>query len=239
MDKLIHVQSLSKSFGDTTILNNLTLTVKKGEVIGIIGASGSGKSTLIRCIAGLEDYQSGSIYIDDEKQNGINKNHKIGVVFQNYNLFPHYNVLDNIAKPLQAVGKLSKAEAQTKARSLLAKVHLETIQLQYPSTLSGGQKQRVAIARALAMNPEIIIFDEATSALDPELAHEVLETIGELAREGQTMLVVTHQINAIRQIATRFLFLHKGQIEKDGAIQELFEKNTCKPLEKFLQMVDN
>lgn len=239
MAELIKVNNISKSFGDSTVLKNLDLTIFKGEVIAIIGSSGSGKSTLVRCMAGLENTENGEILLKDKIiQNVKSTNGLIGMVFQNFNLFPHYTVLENLTKPCQTVKKMNSKDAKEKAMNLLKKVHLQDKFNQYPSTLSGGQKQRVAIARALSMDPEIIIFDEPTSSLDPELAHEVFETISTLAREGQTMVIVTHQINAIRHFATRVLFLNKGQIEEEGTPKYIFEECTNPKLKKFLQIVD-
>lgn len=239
MAELIKVNNISKSFGDNTVLKNLDLTIFKGEVIAIIGSSGSGKSTLVRCMAGLENTENGEILLKDKIiQNVKSTNGLIGMVFQNFNLFPHYTVLENLTKPCQTVKKMNSKDAKEKAMNLLKKVHLQDKFNQYPSTLSGGQKQRVAIARALSMDPEIIIFDEPTSSLDPELAHEVFETISTLAREGQTMVIVTHQINAIRHFATRVLFLNKGQIEEEGPPKYIFEECTNPKLKKFLQIVD-
>lgn len=239
MAELIKVNNISKSFGDNTVLKNLDLTIFKGEVIAIIGSSGSGKSTLVRCMAGLENTENGEILLKDKIiQNVKSTNGLIGMVFQSFNLFPHYTVLENLTKPCQTVKKMNSKDAKEKAMNLLKKVHLQDKFNQYPSTLSGGQKQRVAIARALSMDPEIIIFDEPTSSLDPELAHEVFETISTLAREGQTMVIVTHQINAIRHFATRVLFLNKGQIEEEGTPKYIFEECTNPKLKKFLQIVD-
>lgn len=239
MAELIKVNNISKSFGDNTVLKNLDLTIFKGEVIAIIGSSGSGKSTLVRCMAGLENTENGEILLKDKIiQNVKSTNGLIGMVFQNFNLFPHYTVLENLTKPCQTVKKMNSKDAKEKAMNLLKKVHLQDKFNQYPSTLSGGQKQRVAIARALSMDPEIIIFDEPTSSLDPELAHEVFETISTLAHEGQTMVIVTHQINAIRHFATRVLFLNKGQIEEEGTPKYIFEECTNQKLKKFLQIVD-
>ena len=239
MVQLINVENISKNFGDKVVLNDLSLTIDKKEVVTLIGSSGCGKSTLVRCIAGLESIQKGKITIDNtEVKNVKSVAGKIGMVFQNFNLFPHYTVLDNVSKPLQTIKKMKKSEADELGRELLKKVHLEDQASQYPSTLSGGQKQRVAIARALAMNPEIMIFDEPTSSLDPELAHEVFETIRDLAEEGQTMIIVTHQINAIKNFATRVVFLSHGKIAAQGDVETMFGKSDNEELNKFLKMVD-
>ena len=239
MVQLINVENISKTFGDKVVLNDLSLTIDKKEVVTLIGSSGCGKSTLVRCIAGLESIQKGKITIDNtEVKNVKSVAGKIGMVFQNFNLFPHYTVLDNVSKPLQTIKKMKKSEADELGRELLKKVHLEDQASQYPSTLSGGQKQRVAIARALAMNPEIMIFDEPTSSLDPELAHEVFETIRDLAEEGQTMIIVTHQINAIKNFATRVVFLSHGKIAAQGDVETMFGKSDNEESNKFLKMVD-
>ncbi len=239
MGELIQVTNLTKSYGSVTVLHSLSLQVHSGEIIGIIGSSGSGKSTLVRCIAGLEPIASGEIRIDDtpiSKSGGTNR--KVGMVFQNFNLFPHYTVGENITMPLKTVLKARPDAAETKAHYLLEKVHLSEKYDQYPSSLSGGQKQRVAIARALAMEPEILIFDEPTSSLDPELSHEVFETISQLAKEGQTMLIVTHQINAIRRFATRILFLNNGAIEEEGTPEDVFSNRENTTLRNFIRQVE-
>ena len=239
MGNLIDINGLRKSYNEKAVLKGINLTVNRGEVIAIIGASGSGKSTLVRCIANLEPYQNGSINICGKKNSDYKSLSGIlGMVFQNYNLFPHYTVLENITQPLQVVMKYSVTDAEKRAKKLLERVRLIDYINQYPSTLSGGQKQRLAIARALAMDPKIIIFDEPTSSLDPELAHEVFITINELALEGQTMLIVTHQINAIRHFATRVLFLNNGVIEEDGTCDEIFCNTANENLSSFLKMVE-
>lgn len=239
MGNLIDINGLRKSYNEKAVLKGINLTVNRGEVIAIIGASGSGKSTMVRCIANLEPYQNGSINICGKKNSDYKSLSGIlGMVFQNYNLFPHYTVLENITQPLQVVMKQSIADAEKRAKKLLERVRLIDYINQYPSTLSGGQKQRLAIARALAMDPKIIIFDEPTSSLDPELAHEVFSTINELALEGQTMLIVTHQINAIRHFATRVLFLNNGIIEEDGTCDEIFCNTANENLSSFLKMVE-
>lgn len=239
MVPLISVENISKSFGEKTVLDNLSLSVDKGEVVALIGSSGCGKSTLVRCIAGLETIQNGRITIDTTEVQSVRSIvGKVGMVFQNFNLFPHYTVLENVAKPLRTVKKMSKKDSRHMGIHLLRKVHLEEQAEQYPSTLSGGQKQRVAIARALAMNPEILIFDEPTSSLDPELAHEVFETIKELAKEGQTMILVTHQINAIKNLATRVVFLSHGAVETQGTVKEIFSESVNEDLTRFLRIVD-
>ena len=239
MANLIEIKDIHKSFGNNKVLNGVSLNVDKGEIIGIIGASGSGKSTMIRCISGLETIQSGEIILKGKKVESVNDIvGTIGMVFQSFNLFPHYNVTENITKPLHTIKKMSEKDALEKAEKLLAKVKLTDTKDQYPSTLSGGQKQRLAIARALAMDPEILVFDEPTSSLDPELAHEVFQTINELAADGQTMLIVTHQINAISHFATRIAFLKGGIIEVDDVPEKVFNNYDNENLRDFLKMVE-
>ena len=239
MDRLIEIYNIHKSYGDNNVLNGLSMDVERGEVIAIIGASGCGKSTLVKCISGLENIQEGTIKIEGKEVKGVKDTAgNVGMVFQNFNLFPHYTVLENVSKPLITIKKVSKVDAEKKGYELLSKVQLEKQANQYPSTLSGGQKQRVAIARALAMNPKIMIFDEPTSALDPELSREVFKSIKDLAKDGQTMLIVTHEINAIKNFATRVIFLKDGKIDAQGSIDEIFKEGKNKNLDKFIRMVD-
>lgn len=239
MAALIEMKDVKKSFGGNMVLNGINLEVEKGDIVAIIGSSGSGKSTMVRCLAGLEEIQSGKIFLKGEEITDRNSVvNSIGMVFQNFNLFPHYTVEENIIKPLRIVKRMDAKEAKKKAEKLLDKVRLSEAAGQYPSTMSGGQKQRLAIARALAMNPEILVFDEPTSSLDPELAHEVFRTIKDLAAEGQTMLIVTHQINAISHFATRVAFLDSGIIEADGACSDIFRNSDNQKLRQFLAMVE-
>ncbi len=239
MGKLIRINNLSKSYNGIDVLKSLNMEIDSGEVVAIIGSSGSGKSTLVRCITGLEPIDEGEILLyDTAVKNTSNTNGKIGMVFQNFNLFPHYKVGENISMPLKTILKMSDNGAKEKAKVLLNKVHILDKIDRYPNTLSGGQKQRLAIARTLAMEPEIIIFDEPTSSLDPELAHEVFETISELAKDGQTMLIVTHQINAIRRFATRVVFLNEGKIEAEGTPEYIFNLVNNQNLQQFLKKVD-
>lgn len=210
-------------------MKDINLDVEAGDILSIIGESGSGKSTIIRCLTGLESINSGNIDFSGEK---------VGMVFQNFNLFPHYSVRENITKPLETVRKFSKSKANNVATELLKKVRMLEYEMQYPSTLSGGQKQRLAIARTLAMEPFVIAFDEPTSSLDPELAYEVFQLIKDLALEGQTMIIVTHQINAIRNIATKVAYLKNGIIEEFGPSKEIFQNSNNQNLKNFLKMVE-
>jgi len=236
--KIIEVNNLSKNYGDIQVLKSLNIEIETGEVVAIIGSSGSGKSTLVRCISGLEKINGGQILLDGEEINGTKStNGKVGMVFQNFNLFPHYKVGENISRPLKTVLKFNNSDAENKSKLMLDKVHMLDKFEQYPNNLSGGQQQRVAIARALALEPEIMIFDEPTSSLDPELSHEVFETISDLAKEGQTMLIVTHQINAIRRFATRIVFLNKGKIEVEGTSDYIFNQSKNNNLKHFLKQV--
>lgn len=243
MDKLIELKDVYKSYGELNVLNGVSLDIAKGEIIAVIGTSGSGKSTLIRCINGLEKIQSGEILINGISINSTEKSSrqirkKIGMVFQNFNLFPHYTVLENIAKPCMIVNKTKNEEAYKLAISILKKVKLEDKMDSYPGSLSGGQKQRVAIARAIAMDPEIVLFDEPTSALDPEIAYEVLDTIKDLANEGLTMIIVTHQIKFIRNIADRIIFIDEGCICEQGTPEQLLDNTKNERLKKFLKRLD-
>lgn len=239
MDKLIEAKNIMKSFGDNVVLDGLDLEIEPGEIVALIGPSGCGKSTLVRCISGLEKVQSGEVTVDQKRVENVKSNNgKIGMVFQSFNLFPHLTVIENIANPCRVIKKMTKAASYELAEKLLEKVHLEEKAKQYPANLSGGQKQRVAIARALAMEPEILIFDEPTSSLDPELAHEVFASIRDLAKEGQTMIIVTHQINAVKQFATRVVFLNHGKVKQDGTPEYIFDECQDPELKKFLKMVD-
>ena len=214
-DTKIVVKNLKKSFGKLEVLKDINTEVKQGEVVVIIGPSGSGKSTFLRCLNRLEDITSGDVYIDgvniaDKKVNLNAVRQNVGMVFQHFNLFPHMTVLENITLAPIELKKMTKEEANKKGMELLKRVDLDTKADAYPPQLSGGQKQRVAIARALAMNPDIMLFDEPTSALDPEMVGEVLAVMKELAREGMTMLCVTHEIGFAREVGTRVIFMDGG-----------------------------
>ena len=239
---MIRVENLHKNFGELEVLKGINIEVSKGEVIAIIGPSGSGKSTFLRCINRLEEPSSGAIYIDNQnimdKKTDINKvRQKLGMVFQHFNLFPHKNVLENITLAPTKLKKLPKETAEKKAMELLGRVGLIDKKDFYPSKLSGGQKQRMAIARALAMEPEIMLFDEPTSALDPEKIKEVLDVMVDLAKEGMTMMIVTHEMGFARNVASRILFMSEGEIIEDSTPNMLFDNPKNKRVQEFLYKV--
>ena len=241
---MINITNLHKNFGDLEVLKNISTEIKKGEIISIIGPSGSGKSTFLRCTNKLEEPSSGHIYIDGmdlmDKNTDINKvRERVGMVFQHFNLFPNMTVLDNLTLSPIMVKKESKEEAEKYALSLLEKVGLSDKANSYPTQLSGGQKQRIAIARALAMKPEVILFDEPTSALDPEMIKEVLDVMRDLAKEGMTMLIVTHEMGFARNVGNRILFMDKGEIIEDCSPKEFFENPTNERIKDFLNKVLN
>jgi polar amino acid transport system ATP-binding protein len=224
---MINVKKLNKSFGDLHVLKDVDITVKESDVVCLIGASGSGKSTLLRCLNFLEIKDNGQIIIEGEEINADSHDlnevrQKIGMVFQHFNLFPHKNVIENIIEAPIHVKGVNKDQAIKEAKELLDKVGLADKEKVYPSKLSGGQKQRVAIARALAMKPDIMLFDEPTSALDPELVGEVLATMKELAEEGMTMVVVTHEMGFAREVADWVVYMHGGRIVEVGHPEEIF-----------------
>ena len=224
---MIHVNNLHKSFEKNEVLKGINEHIEKGEVVVVIGPSGSGKSTFLRCLNLLEVPTSGEIIFEGknitDKKVDINKiREKMGMVFQQFNLFPHKTVLDNLTiAPIKVKG-VSKADAEKKAKELLDRVGLLNKADAYPSSLSGGQKQRIAIARALAMDPDVMLFDEPTSALDPEMVGEVLNVMKELAKEGMTMVVVTHEMGFAREVGDRILFMDKGNIMEEGTPEEIF-----------------
>ena len=227
-DVKISVKNLKKNFGSLEVLKDISLEVAEGEVVVLIGTSGSGKSTLLRCLNQLEKATSGQIVIDGfdvtDKHTDINKvRENIGMVFQHFNLFNHLNVLRNMTLAPVHLKTLSKEDANNKAMQLLERVGLSDKAGAYPSQLSGGQKQRVAIARALEMNPDIMLFDEPTSALDPEMVGEVLAVMKELARDGMTMIVVTHEIGFAREVASRVIFMEGGYIIEEGTPEEVLD----------------
>lgn len=241
-DPIITIGSVYKLFGQIVALNNVSLEVYPGEKVVIIGPSGSGKSTLLRSINRLESVDRGSIIVDGknvlDKTNDINTiRQELGMVFQSFNLFPHMTVLENlILAPVKLRG-VSKEEAAAQAMRLLKKVNIEDKAAVYPSMLSGGQQQRVAIARALAMNPKIMLFDEPTSALDPETTGEVLDVMVTLAREGMTMVVVTHEMGFAREVADRIIFMDHGEILEQGNPEHFFTNPEHPRLQRFLQQI--
>ncbi|MFU8827303.1 MAG: amino acid ABC transporter ATP-binding protein [Brevefilum sp.] len=240
-EAIIHIENLHKHFGETPALNGVNLDVYPGEVVVIIGPSGSGKSTLLRCINRLEEFDSGIVVVDNiplttaENINAIRT--EVGMVFQSFNLFPHLTVLENITVAQKVVRKRSKPEALENARTLLEKVGIPEKADDYPGQLSGGQQQRVAIARALAMNPKIMLFDEPTSALDPEMIQEVLDVMLQLAQEGMTMVVVSHEMGFARAAADRAVLMDEGVIVEEAAPEVLFSQPTQARTQEFLSKI--
>ncbi len=239
---MIEIRGLNKFFGKLKVLKNIDLDVRESEVVVIIGSSGSGKSTLLRCTNFLEKSQKGTITIDGNVVTHKSKDlhiirRDIGMVFQHFNLFPHMTVLGNVLEGLTQVKKLSKNEALEIAEAMLEKVGMSDKADVYPSFISGGQKQRVAIARALAMNPKIMLFDEPTSALDPELVGEVLVVMKDLAREGMTMMVVTHEMGFAREVADRVIYMDEGIIVEQGTPEEVFDNPKNERTKAFLSHI--
>lgn len=239
---MIEIRGLHKYFADLHVLKGIDLNVPKGEVLSVIGASGSGKSTLLYCINGLEKIQQGTIHVDGidihAKETDINVlRQNLGMVFQQWNSFPHLTVLENVALSPKIVRKMSKQEANDMAEKQLRHVGLGDKLSSFPSALSGGQQQRLAIARALAMEPHYMLFDEATSALDPELVGEVLDTMRLLAEEGMTMICVTHEMGFAREVSDRVAFFHEGIIDEIEVPEEFFTQPKSKHLQKFLSKV--
>ena len=239
---MIKTVDLTKKFGDNEVLTKLNVNVEQGEVISIIGPSGSGKSTFLRCLNGLETITDGHVYIDDFDIAGNELNidklrERIGMDFQSFNLFPHLKVIDNITLAPVTLRKMKREEAKRVARELLDKVGLLDKQDVYPSSLSGGQKQRVAIARALAMNPEVMLFDEPTSALDPEMVGEVLQVMKDLAKDGMTMVVVTHEMGFAKEVCKRVIFMAEGKIVEEGAPDDIFTNPKHERTRNFLESV--
>ncbi|MEI0530737.1 amino acid ABC transporter ATP-binding protein [Brachyspira pilosicoli] len=241
---MIKVENLHKKFNQLEVLKGIDVNVEKGEIIAIIGPSGSGKSTFLRCINRLEEPTNGKIFIDGEnildKKTDINKiREKVGMVFQHFNLFPHKTVMENIILAPMKLKGYTKEQAETKALELLQKVGLVEKKDTYPNKLSGGQKQRIAIARALAMEPEVMLFDEPTSALDPEMIKEVLDVMIDLAKEGMTMLIVTHEMGFAKNVASRILFMNDGIILEDETPEEFFNNPKHSRTKEFLYKVLN
>ena len=241
---VVHISNLHKRFGDNHVLRGIDLDVERGEVVCIIGPSGSGKSTLLRCVNLLEKPSDGAITVIDQELTHPDcdidlARTRIGMVFQSFNLFPHMTVLDNICVAQRKVLKRPAAEAEAKARELLARVGLSEKESAYPAQLSGGQQQRVAIARALAMDPQVMLFDEATSALDPELVGEVLGVMRSLADEGMTMLVVTHEMGFALNVASRVVFMDGGVIVEQGAPAQVLGNPREERTKRFLASVQN
>lgn len=243
MESKVSVKNLKKNFGHLEVLKHINIEIAEGEVVCLIGPSGSGKSTFLRCLNRLEDITAGEVIVDghpiSDHNTNINKvRENIGMVFQHFNLFPHLSVLDNITLAPVELKRMDKEAAKTKAMELLQRVGLSDKASSYPNQLSGGQKQRVAIARALAMNPDIMLFDEPTSALDPEMVGEVLEVMKQLAADGMTMVVVTHEMGFAREVADRVIFMDGGYIVEEGTPEEVFgnpkEERTISFLNKVL-----
>lgn len=241
---MLRVKDLHKSFGDNEVLKGIDENIEKGEVVCVIGPSGSGKSTFLRCLNLLEEPTSGEVYLDDEKINDpnvdINKvRQRLGMVFQNFNLFPHKTVTENITMAPINVLKMSQTDAVKRAHELLEMVGLADKADEYPKSLSGGQQQRVAIARALAMEPEAMLFDEPTSALDPEMVGDVLEVMKNLAAEGMTMVIVTHEMGFAREVADRVVFMDGGYLVEEGTPEEIFDNPKEERVKDFLSKVLN
>ena len=239
---MINLNSVSKWYGDFQVLDNCSTTVSKGEVVVVCGPSGSGKSTLIKCVNGLEEFQKGEIQFDktsvgDKKTDLPKLRSKIGMVFQNFELYPHLSVTNNIKLAQLKVLKRSDEEAEYKTIQLLERVELADQALKFPAQLSGGQQQRVAIARALALDPIAMLFDEPTSALDPEMINEVLDVMVELAKDGMTMMVVTHEMGFARRVANRIIFMDEGRIEEDCSTDEFFDSQRGVRDQTFLSKI--
>lgn len=241
---MIEMRDIHKSFGDKEVIKGVDLDVRNGEVVVLIGRSGSGKTTLLRMMNALELPTTGTVTVDgqtysnQDKQSQIAVRKKSGMVFQNYQLFPHMTALENVMEGLVIVKKMPKEEARSIAVNLLQKVGLEHVMNQYPSGLSGGQQQRVGIARALAMNPKVMLFDEPTSALDPELVNDVLNVMKDLAGDGMTMVIVTHEMNFAKNVANRIAFIHEGQIAEMGTPDDIFNQPKSEPLKRFPNMIE-
>ena len=239
---MITVKNLKKNFGDLTVLKGIDVTIEKGECVVVIGPSGSGKSTFLRCLNRLEEPDGGEIDIEGtdllSPHTDINEmRQRIGMVFQHFNLFPHKTILENVTLAPIKLKKMPQKEAEDAALELLRRVGIEDKASVYPSTLSGGQKQRVAIARSLAMNPQVMLFDEPTSALDPEMVGEVLDVMKNLAKEGMTMVIVTHEMGFAKEVANRVLFMADGVILEEGTPEEIFEHPQHERTKAFIKAI--
>ena len=240
MSEVLRIENLHKRFEDLVVIDDISLNVNVGEVIVIIGPSGCGKSTFLRCLNGLEEIQEGKVILDGDVINPISKStqktrNKLGMVFQNYDLFPHKTILQNLTLAPGVVQKRKKAEAEEEAIKLLQRVGLESKKDNFPRQLSGGQKQRAAIARALIMHPEVLLLDEITAALDPEMVREVLQVVLDLAKEGRTMIIVTHEMEFAKAVADRVIFMDGGKIIEEGKPSEFFSEPKTDRAKKFLQ----
>jgi polar amino acid transport system ATP-binding protein len=240
MSQIVNVQNVHKRFGQNNVLNGVSLEILRGQLVAIIGRSGSGKSTLLRCLNGLESIDSGTLHVCDTQINGLGQaelralRQRVGMVFQGYNLFPHLTVRRNVTLALTNIKKMRKDEAEDIARRVLSQVGMDQKLDAYPEQLSGGQQQRVAIARSLAMMPELMLFDEVTSALDPELTGEVLKVMENLARDGMTMALVTHEMSFAKKVADVVVFMHAGKVWEIGSPQELFGNPRTEELARFI-----
>lgn len=238
MGEILTIDNLSKKYDDLSVLENVNLKINRGEVVVIVGPSGCGKSTLLRCLNGLEDIQEGAVFLDGECVNpsrGKTNRERIGMVFQNYDLFPHKTILQNITLAPIKVKKRNTEEVRQEAIHLLDRVGLLSKKDNYPRQLSGGQKQRVAIVRALIMHPEVLLLDEITAALDPEMVREVLDVVLALAKEGRTMIIVTHEMQFARAVADRIIFLDGGRVVEEGTPEDFFDHPRTERLKRFLQ----
>lgn len=239
MEEILRVEHLHKIYDELTVIDDVNMTINKGEVVVIIGPSGCGKSTFLRCLNALEEIQDGKVIFGNEVINPNRKNmsktrEKVGMVFQSYDLFPHKTILDNITLAPIKVQKRNRTQVTEEAIKMLERVGLSAKKDNYPRQLSGGQKQRVAIVRALMMNPEILLLDEITAALDPEMVREVLEVVLSLAKEGRTMVIVTHEMSFAKAVADRVIFMDGGKIVEEGTPKEIFDSPKTERLKRFL-----